>query len=281
MKIDPSFLIYHSGPVPSLPMIYDEIKKELNDPSCSAVTIGNVISKDTGLAARLLQIANSSLFGFPSKLDTIFQAIVVIGFQQIGDLILGKSVVRSFSGISEDLVNMDSFWRHSIGCGVAARVLATYQRVSNVERYFVAGLLHDIGRLIIYMKIADLGHTALTQSRSNNELLYQTEEKLLGFNHADVGGKLLEYWKLPSGLVDAVLFHHAPQNSKNHVTESAMIHVADIIANAMQLGSSGEKFVPPLVEEAWEKLGLEMSVLAPALKQIDRQFNDAVEMFLH
>lgn len=280
MSIDPRTLLANSGQVPSLPLIYNEISAALHDPNCSALKIADVISKDTGMAGRLLRFANSSLFGFPSKLDTISQAIIVIGCQQIADLAMGTCVMRMFGGISRDLVNMDSFWRHSVACGITARILATHRRESNVERFFVTGLLHDIGRLIIYMKIPDQARATLVRCKSKGELLYEAEREILGFNHADMGGTLLESWKLPPSLVEGVFYHHHPLNAVHFRLEPALIHVADIIANSMQLGTSGEKFVPPLTPEAWDRLNLSTSVLEPTMHEVDRQFEETIDMFL-
>ncbi len=188
MTVTPKSLINDSGTVPSLPLIYEEITNTINDPNSSTNSIGDVISKDSGLTARLLRIANSALYNFPSTIDTISQAVIVIGIQQLRDLALGTSVVELFEGIADDLVNMDSFWRHSIACGIAARILATYRREANVERYFVAGVLHDIGRLIIYLKLSEEAREALVRCKGSGELLYKVEKEILGFDHAEVGG---------------------------------------------------------------------------------------------
>ncbi len=280
MSITPKSLINDSGTVPSLPLIYEEITNTINDPNSSTSAIGDVISKDSGLTARLLRIANSALYNFPSTIDTISHAVIVIGIQQLRDLALGTSVVELFEGIADDLVNMNSFWRHSIACGIAARILATYRREANVERYFVAGVLHDIGRLIIYLKLPDQARECLVRCKSSGELLHRVEKEILGFDHGEVGGVLLDYWKLPTTLIESVTHHHQPMHSTRFPVEACVIHVADLIANAMQLGSSGERLVPPLSSEAWERIGLSPSVLAPTLNEVDRQFGDAVETFL-
>jgi HD-like signal output (HDOD) protein len=280
MKVDPDSLVNHMGTIPSLPLIYDQLNEAINDPSSSSATIGEVISNDSGLAARLLKIANSALYNFPTPIDTITQAVTVIGIQQLRDLALGTSVVELFDGISDDLVNMDSFWKHSICCGITARILATYRRESNVERYFVAGLLHDIGRLVIYLKVPDQARETLLRCKSTHELLHKAEKEIMGFDHADVGGVLLSGWKLPVNLIEAVSFHHYPMKSVGYPTESSIVHVADILANAMQQGTSGERYVPPLAEKAWDQLGISTSILTPTIHEVDRQFKDVIGSFL-
>jgi HD-like signal output (HDOD) protein len=280
VKVDPYKLVNNAPAVPSLPLVYEELNQAINDPDSSSSTIGDIISQDIGLAGRLLRIANSSLYSFPSRIDTVSQAIIVIGIQQLRDLTLGTSVIELFEGISIDLVNMDSFWRHSISCGICARVLATYRRESNVERFFVAGLLHDIGRLVLYTKLPDHARNALVRCKSSGELLYKVERELMECDHSDVGSALLQFWKLPTNLVEAIACHHNPLSGTRYPVEAALVHIADIIANAMQIGSSGERFVPPLVPEAWERSGLSESILVPTLQEVDRQITDTIEMLL-
>lgn len=280
MKVDPYKLVDSAPSVPSLPLVYEELNQAINDPSSSSSTIGDIISKDMGLAARLLRIANSALYSFPSRIDTVSQAIIVIGIQQLRDLTLGTSVIELFEGISIDLVNMDSFWRHSIACGICARVLATYRREANVERFFVTGLLHDIGRLVMYMKLPDHARNALVRCKSSGELLYKVERELMECDHSDIGGALLQFWKLPTNLVEGIAHHHSPLSASRYPVEAALVHVADIIANAMQIGSTGERFVPPLVGEAWQRTGLSESVMVPTLQEVDRQIADTIEMLL-
>ncbi len=192
-KTDPQKLICESGIVPSLPIIYARINKAVNDPTSSMTSIGEIISKDMGLSARLLRMVNSAFYNFPSRIDTISQAVIVIGIEQIRDLALGTSVIELFEGIPRRLVTMESFWRHSVTCGLAARMLAVHRREINVERYFVAGLLHDIGRLIIYLKIPSQASEALSRCKTTGEFLYQAEREIMGFHHAEVGGALMQY----------------------------------------------------------------------------------------
>ncbi|MDD2709144.1 MAG: HDOD domain-containing protein [Verrucomicrobiae bacterium] len=280
LKIDPYKLVDDAPNVPSLPLVYEELNQAINDPSSSSTTIGDVIGKDAGLAARLLRIANSALYSFPSRIDTISQAIIVIGIQQLRDLTLGTSVIELFEGISIELVNMDSFWRHSIACGICARVLATYRREANVERYFVAGLLHDIGRLIMYLKLPDHASESLIRCKTSGELMYKVEREFMECDHCDIGSALLQHWKLPTNLVEGVMHHHYPLRATRYPIEASLVHIADIIANAMQIGTSGEHFVPPLVPETWERSGLSPSILAPTLAEVDRQMADMIEMLL-
>jgi HD-like signal output (HDOD) protein len=263
--------------IPSLPMIFTRIDEAVNNPRSSLADIGRVISEDSSLTARLLKIVNSAFYSFPSKIETISRAVTVVGTQQLRDLALATSVMKLFQGIPPDLINMEAFWKHSIACGVAARVLAAHKREANIERFFVAGILHDIGRLVLCMKDPDWMRSALGRCHASCELLYKVEIEELGFDHASLGRVLLENWKLPASLVETVAYHHNPEAAARFPIEAAVVHLADIIAHAMQLGSSGERFVPPLSPLAWERAGMSAGQLPAAIEQIDQQYREAVE----
>lgn len=280
MSANPRELLKGYVEVSSLPMVHMKLNDAINNPRKSMADIAKIIREDPGLTARLLRLVNSAFYNFPSKVETISQAVTIVGTQQLGALALATSVMNMFKGIPQDLVSMDSFWRHSIGCGLAARVLATYRREANAERFFVAGMLHDIGRLLMYTKTIDQSREALVLSKNNNELLYAAELEVFGFTHAVVGGVMLQAWKLPNSLEEVVMYHHNPKAAAKFPVETAIVHVADIIAHGMQLGSSGETYVPPMDEEAWASLGLPPSILSASLDQVERQFQDAVQTVL-
>jgi len=266
--------------VSSLPMIFVRINEALNRPSSSIMDVSRIISEDPGLTARLLRLVNSPLYGFPSHIETVSRALVVIGTQQLRDMALATSVIKLFSGIPADLVTMESFWQHSVACGLAARILATYRREANVERLFVGGLLHDVGRLVLYSRMAKLAREALVRARQDRKLLTLAEREVIGFDHALVGSLLVRAWRLPASLEEMVAFHHQPSEARRFPKDAALIHIANIIAHALEIGTSGERFVPPLAAEAWECLGIPISVLARTLDQVERQFDEVLRTIL-
>lgn len=277
---DPRELLEGCVEVASLPMIFFRINEAINSPRASVADISKIISEDPGLTARLLRIVNSPLYNFPGKIETISRAVVIVGTQQLRDLALATSVTKLFKGIPPDLVSMESYWQHSVACGLAARILATYRGETNVERFFVAGILHDIGRLLIYTKVEDLAREALGRCNSEGELLYVAEQKVIGFDHAAIGRVLIRAWRLPSSLEEVVAFHHDPRRASRFPVEAGIVHVADILAHVTGLGSSGEPFVPPLDGEAWERVAVSTSVLSPTLDQLERQFSDVMHTIL-
>lgn len=276
----PRFLTDAVKDVPSLPAAFSRLNAAVDDPHHSTSDIESVVREDTALAGRLLRLANSAYFGFPARIDTISRAITLVGTRQLRDLALATSIIDIFKGVSPEHVTVESFWKHSIACGLAARILASLRREPNPEQFFVAGLLHDIGRLIMYIKLSDEMARILDTARQTGELMYVCEQNLLGYDHAAVGGELLKRWNLPPHLCTAVACHHAPQQAGAHSASAAQIHVADILVNATGNGSSGERFVPPLDAEAWRLMGLPASAIGPTLKLLKEQLADTVDTLL-
>jgi HD-like signal output (HDOD) protein len=272
-------LIEGSVQLGSLPTIFYQINEAVENPESSFAEFGHIISKDTALTARLLKIVNSSFFGFSSKVETISHAVTIVGMVQLRDLALVTAIINNFKGIPKDAVNMQSFWRHSIAAGLAGRVIGVYLKEANPERFYVLGLLHDLGRLLLYLAIPEQMSRVLIKY-SHGGLLHEAESDVLGWDHAEAGGRLLRKWNLPDRLVEGVLYHHNPSLAPRFPLEAAVTHVADIVAQSLEFGNSGERLVSPLDHEAWKMLGLPTSFLSSVVEQVGRQASEAVKVFL-
>lgn len=280
VALDPHDLLKGYLEVSSLPMIYYKIDEVINRPNTSMADIGKIVGQDPGLTVRLLRLVNSAFYSFPSKVETITQALVVIGVRQLRELVLATSIVHLFQGIPKDLASMESFWRHSIACGLAARTIATHRHEANIERFLIAGMVHDIGRLIMYKKIGDLSRSALVQSRACGTPLFWAEKEIMGFDHAQIGRMLLQSWNLPQSLEEAVAFHHHPRLAGYYPMEAAVVHVADILVNAFRWGTSGEHAVPPLEAMAWDLIELPESILPTLINSLRGQVDEVVHSIL-
>jgi len=278
LNINPVTFINEDTKLSTLPDIYRHILDAISKPNSSAYDIENVISKDTNLAARLLKIVNSAFYGYPSRIDTLSRAVNIVGIKQLSTLAIGVNVICMFNNIPPEIVNMKMFWKHSVLCGICARILAGYKNIQNTERMFVIGLLHDIGRLVLYNYLTRESLYAVTTARNNRQPLYLAERDLFGLDHAAIGGLLLTKWQMPMSLEDTVQNHHSPLKANNRV-ESSIAHIADIIANAMGIGTSGETHVPQMNREAWTQLGLTPNIFSLTMEQADRQLEDVFELF--
>lgn len=277
----PMAIIEADPKLTSLPDVFVRISEALNDPNSTAKEAAEAIGKDTSLSAKLLQLVNSAFYGFPVKVDTLSRAVTIVGSRQLTTLALGISVIGLFKDLPEGLVNMRDFWKHSIGCGVVASNLAQAGAggTAEVERLFVAGLLHDVGRLVLYRNLPR--HTAhvLAMARDEGILLRQAERAMLGFDHATLGGMLLRRWRFPETLEQAVRGHHGGQVPMGR-SLPAMIHLADAAAGSLCIGSSGEVYAPPLSPAAWTTVGLTPEALAQALTTAEGQAAEIISLFL-
>ena len=155
----------------------------------------------------------------------------------MSSLIIAISAIKTFSSIPNHLVNIDTFWRHSIYTALIARSLALQCDVLHPERLFVSGLLHDIGSLIIYNRAPEIARELLMQSNGSEQVVYKNENNAIGLNHAYLGGKLLESWLLPKILRDSITHHPEPGLSELAPLETAILHIAEVVANRSILGA--------------------------------------------
>lgn len=280
MPLDPRELLKNATNLSSPPIIYQRLVAVINHPRSGAADVARVLSEDTGLTARLLRLVNSALFSFPQRIGTVTHAVRVVGTAQVRDLALATSIMSAFKNLPAELVDMDSFWRHSLACGIAARVLASHRREFNVERFFVAGMLHDLGRLVIFQEKGAEARDTIERAETSGEPLHTVEREVLGFDHAQVGGALMAQWNFPGAFQEAVSFHHRPAQAARFPVETAVVHIADLIANGLSLGSSGTHDVPQLDAAAWETIGVDAGLVPTILEEVDRQFTDAAHIQL-
>jgi HD-like signal output (HDOD) protein len=216
----------------SFPDVYLRLKDILDDPDFAMAEIAVAISQDPGITLRLLRLVNSSLYGFTAKIETVSRAITLLGTQQVHDLVLATSVAQAFKGISTAVMDMQRFWRCSVYCAVTSRQLAALCSGCDKERLFVAGLLHDVGHLIMYQSIPDLSQQAILKTKENGDPLYKVERTLFGFDYARVGAKLMQDWSLPESLSEITMFHIEPDKAEKYPLETALVHLGSLLTKA-------------------------------------------------
>jgi len=258
------------------PLVYERLVEVINHPRSGSADIARVIGEDQGLTGRLLKVVNSAFYSFPRPIDTVVAAVTVVGTAQIRDLALATSVMSMFDGVPGDLVDLESFWYHSLACGVMARTVAAQRGEDNVERFFVAGLLHDIGHLVIYMRAGAKANQAIELARSSHRPLHECEREVLSCDHAQVGHALLSQWNFPGAFREAVGYHHSPRLASRYPVEASTVHVAEVAAHALRWGKSGEPKVPPFDPVAWDALGLDAEVLPRIVDEAERQLGAAI-----
>ena len=275
-------LLDDDASIASLPGVYHQFQEAMSSTNSSFAEIGEIILYDSGLSARLLQIVNSAYYGFPDRIDKISHAISIVGTAQLSDLLLSTVVMDKFNSIPNSVINMESFWQHAIACGLIARKLASYNENLDPEKIFVAGMLHDIGQVILCTKLPLLSMKILLDLQSQNEQIDILENEELDFDHAELGAKLLKKWNLSDFHIEVTSFHHKPHQAPNYSFEASLIYFADILADTMQLGSSGEKPVSSnLEEETWENLNFSEQISLFELKgKIAEAYDETLSLFL-
>ncbi len=267
--------------IASPPGAYFSLREAIENPDSTIADYSAIISADPALAARLLKVVNSTFYGLSTTVETIPHALNIIGSDQLSQLALATSVASQFNGMENIGIDLGAFWRHSVGCGVAARHMAKFLNLQAVDRYYLAGMLHDIGKLILYQEAPGQIETVLAQFDENSGVsLLEMEEKLMGFNHAQVGSILLNEWKLPPSIVNAVKGHHDPSKAKDDQQAAAIVHVADFLVYEMKLGNSGEPVLPPLHKSWLKELNLTIDFINEAKPLVIEETETAVEMFL-
>ncbi len=274
-------LIGRCPTLPSLPSAYLRLVEAMNDPYSAGEDFARIIEEDAGLTARVLKLVNSSMYGVSPKVDSVSRALSILGVQPLHDLVLATSAVSAFDKLPADLVEMESFWRHSLGTAVVSRMIAVKRKDKNVEALFVCGLLHDIGRLVMYLGNPKGTRKAHAHAAQSGRLLHSIEHDEFGYDHAMVGSALLEQWGLPTSLSEPVKAHHQPALAGEFASQAATVHVADIIAHAMMFGTSGEPLVPSLADAAWKAVDGDEWFHQDLLVDVEHQFQTAVHGILN
>ena len=272
----PETIVKHETELSSFPDIYFRIKEVLDDDSASADKIAKVVSTDMSLAAKLLKLVNSPLYGFSQTIDSVSRAVTLVGAKELSTLALGISAINYFKDIPPELVDMKSFWRHSITCGIFAKIIGDSQRSVASERCFIAGLLHDVGRLILFKKLPYAATEAMLFARENTIPLVEAERSVMDFCHTDISRPLLTAWKFPQKLSDMINHHHTPMEAEDQL-EAAIVHVADNLANAADVAEGNMYVLPGIDKEAWDILGLDAE---PFIEEAFTQYRQQIGIIL-
>ncbi|MBI3524239.1 MAG: HDOD domain-containing protein [Betaproteobacteria bacterium] len=281
MTITPSDLVKDIGGLVTLPDVYLRISRLIDDPNSSANDIAKVVSQDPSFTVRLLRVANSSLYNFSSAVGTVARAVAIIGTSQVRSLALSMSIASSFDGLPNTLVSMKNFWRHSLFCALIARHLAKQARRCDPDTVFTAGLLHDIGELVIFNRMPKQAEQALQAILDSQDELpvYLAERQVIGFSHSEVGGEMARQWNLPPLLEECIAFHHDIAAAKRHPREVALVHLANIFALMAELDTLDLADLPPIDPLAWELTGLDAECVEPAVREAQAEIEAVEKLF--
>lgn len=252
--------------LPSLPQAVAELLASMGDDDVDVDRIARQIARDQSLTARVLRVANSSFYGLQNKVNTLNEAVVVLGFRAVRSMVLAVSMNSAFRGVQCAGFDTQAYLRHGVASALAARALAPLAG-QNPEYAFTAGLLHDIGQLVLAANFAAVYTEVLAYRHKHDCPLIVAERDLLGVDHTVAGGLLAEAWHFPDLLRGAVADHHTPAGAEA-TSLADLIHLSDITAHALGLSGSPYEMVPTLDRTAWERLGMDIDKYAKALPGI-------------
>ncbi len=280
LNMSPEELIATNINLVSLPAIVAQINQMTNDPTASAADIAQSIGQDTTLTARLLKIANSPFYRFPSKIDTLSMAITVLGTQQLRDLVIATAIIERFQRNIDNAFDMEVFWCHSITTAIASRLIALKLMLANSERFFVTGLLHDIGKLVMYLTLPDESITLMNELKKPDCNIANIERQIFGFTHDDVSVALMSAWHFPESLTEPVRGHVSLEAPDAFLEDAALLHLANNIANNMQTPISRDDDTT-LNPRAIEILQLTPEAIEEIYEDTYRHLDDLLEIFYY
>ncbi len=264
----------------SFPDVYFKLKEILKRPGSTAKDIADVVSTDVALSTKLLKLVNSPLFATAQKIESIERAVSLIGVEELSNLALGITAIKYFEMIPPELIDMDVFWRHSLSCAIFAKIIASYVKI-NPEFMFTAGLLHDVGKLILFKHMPYGSVEALIFARENMIPVVEAEDTVLSFNHTDVSRIIMKKWEFPPSLISVVSNHHDPEKAgKDFLVSCLVLQLADNMANAISVASGGMFVVPGMKDELWRSLNIPPKELKVFVDQHNKTLKELLKTVL-
>ncbi|KGK83811.1 hypothetical protein DP73_19600 [Desulfosporosinus sp. HMP52] len=241
--------------LPPLPSAAIQVLELTNNPATSAKELETVISMDPALTAGILRQANSAYYGYPRRISSLREAIVLLGFQVTQELAMSAAISPILkTNLLGYEIDQEGLWKHSLLTAMAARRVCQHCKLPYGEVAFTAGLLHDIGKLVISVYVQEVGDFLLQKAKDTPLTFVELEERVIGFDHARAGGFLARSWNLPEELVAAISFHHSLSNAQNHEELSSVIHVANGLASLLGVAGGVDSPLNPIRQKALDLL---------------------------
>ncbi len=242
----------------------------IKNPDIPISKITETIGYDQSMAAKILRLVNSSFYGFQGRISSLSQAVVLLGFNTVRNVILSVSILKVFFSNKEyRIFDLPRFWEHSVGTAFIAKKLAEQVGFREPEDAFIGGLLHDIGRIFILQFLPREMEQILALMLKEDLPMREAEERVLGVDHAWIGYIMAKNWHFPPPLCSGIANHHVPDGKDEDFLFASLIHVADAICCGMDIGYGGDDFIPDVSPRAWHELSLTLEDLEGLLQNID------------
>lgn len=279
MDLRPDELKGIIGDIPPLPAIYQELFQRMHDPDILLPALAEIIAQDQALSAKILHLVNSAFYGYGKQVQTISRAVVILGFRTVRSAALTISVLDYFkdveTGSRADLV---AFWRHGIATASICKVLAPVLTPCPVEEAFVAGLLHDVGKLIEKRYFAPDYQEVCNAAREQHLSWFECERALFQTHHAGIGKAVFRQWNFPTSLTDGIRHHHTPGLAARSPQLAALVHLADFLTYQIDYGAPGAWPPKECDPQAVKVLGFEPARFQDHLPAVQDQIATALEI---
>lgn len=279
--LDINSLIRRVDAFPTLPTIYYRLIEIMDNPRSTVMDVSEIISSDQSSAAKVLKAANSPIYGFYGRIESISQAISYIGFDEVKNLVIAMTIIDFFNKHFENRnFNPVKFWQHSIGVGIMSRLIGQYLNASGLEVYFLAGIMHDIGKLLFHSTIPDEYSSIIKYAVENEIHIRDAELKFLGLTH-DVAGEILaEKWSFPQSIKCTIRYHSNGISNNKHREIVAATHVSNIAVNMYGYGYSDSGLLPSPNKAVWNILDLPNNFFSNFNKQMTDSYIDSSNLLL-
>lgn len=262
----------------TLPEVYLEVKKVIDNPDSTMAELSRAISIDPGMTATVLKLVNSAFYAMPRKVETISRAVGILGMQALHDLTLAVAVTKTFSRLNQQVMSMSVFWANSFFSGLVARELARKCFLVDSERMFVEGLLRDIGHLILYEQLPEQSEQALRESANDGSPVHTLEQQMLGFDFTEVGQSLIENWQLPKNFGIAIRYQNNPNGTKDHGFEAALLNMASALTEGFQVPIGYAEWQNLVAPESWNLTGLNEKTLKESMIEAGKQLTSILDL---
>jgi len=266
-------VVHQVETLPHLPAVVLELLRLGDEDQVDIHMLAHQVSQDQALSAKTLQLANSSYYGVQTRVTTIQQAVTLMGMRSVRVLIASAALSNCLPQGECAGFDFEAFWRHAFATAICARAVAMHLRL-NLDLAYTAGLLHDIGRLMLVSRFPRNYETVLAYRAARDCTLLDAERAAIGVDHAVAGRILAHHWNFSGALQEAIAGHHAPGASSHHGLAS-VVHVADGIVHALDIGGNEDDLVPPMSDDAWQCLAMSRETYMHVFRETELEFAQA------
>ncbi len=258
----------------TIPAVAKRVLELVGDPSVSLGEISRFISQDPSLTSKVLKMVNSPIYGFPGRISSVDQAVLLLGLDVVRGLLFGVTV---FDLMRQTMIGL---WEHSMGCAILSRLIASRKGLKDVEEASINGLLHDIGKVILLLEYPGEYEKAMNEAREKELTVFEVEADYFSTTHATVGAWVAEQWSFPKRLVDVIQYHHKPHLAKIVPMETAIVHFSDVLLRGRGFGFAGDYYVPQLYPSTWDLLGLSEADIKAIFLEAEELIEESADLSL-